>query len=136
MVLNELVKNVVCTVSDDPQMSSEGPLYDACVVIDGKNYHGFGRTKALAKNYAAEAALKFLVKNKRFTIDEPKNEDNGERQDESTESMNVDVDETGLPWQQVASFALYKLFSSWGDDPTQISVSFFPLVVVSFIFLI
>lgn len=119
MILNELVKVVNYDVKEDPHMSSEGKLYQATAIIDNNQYHGYGRSKALAKNCAAEAALKFLVKNKRFTLSDVKLEDSTE-----DEPMDVDGNDATLPWQHVASFALFKLFSSWGDDPLQITVHF------------
>lgn len=39
--------------------------------------------------------------------------------------MDVSEDDAAqnpLPWQHVASFAIYKLFSSWGEDPNVIRV--------------
>lgn len=43
--------------------------------------------------------------------------------DEGDEKMEVSDEEAPLPWQHVASFAIFKLFSSWGDDPNILKVS-------------
>lgn len=43
------------------------------------------------------------------------------KDEEGNEKMDVTEDGTQppLPWQHVASFALYKLFTSWGEDPNK-----------------
>lgn len=51
------------------------------------------------------------------------------KDEEGNEKMDVTEDGTQppLPWQHVASFALYKLFTSWGEDlnkGSKVSVTF------------
>lgn len=75
-----------------------------------------GVSKIQAKNAAAEAAIRHFIKSKKSEI---KHEEDG------NEKMDVTEDEssqTPLPWQHVASFAIYKLFSSWGEDPNIVRV--------------
>lgn len=73
-----------------------------------------GISKVQAKNAAAETAIRHFIKSKQTEI----------KQEEGTEKMDVTEDEsqTPLPWQHVASFAIYKLFSSWGEDPNIVKV--------------
>lgn len=62
---------------------------------------------------AAEAALKYIVKNRQYSALATKDADGEEK-------MELGEDGTPtLPWQQVASFALYKLLNAWGEDPNQ-----------------
>lgn len=73
-----------------------------------------GRTKSLARNAAAERALKYLVKSKTMTSTRK----DGDKVDESGDwKMEVDGEDNQiLPWSHIASFAMYKLFSTWGED--------------------
>lgn len=73
--------------------------------------------KMQAKNNAAEAALRHFIKSKK--INEVKPEDDGE---EKMDVSEEDGAEAPLPWQHVASFAIFKLFSSWGEDPNIVRV--------------
>lgn len=70
-----------------------------------------GRSKIHAKNSAAENALKHLVKHNKLT-ELKKDENDGEKMDIIEDDVNQP-----LPWTHVASFAIYKLFTSWGEDP-------------------
>ncbi|CAG9813364.1 unnamed protein product [Phaedon cochleariae] len=111
MILNELVKNTSYMVEDLP-MRPDGNQFKATVVYEGTEYCGYGRSKIHAKNSAAEAALKNYVKTNRLT--------EMKKDEEGNENMDVSEDDTSqspLPWQHVASFALFKLFCSWGEDP-------------------
>lgn len=80
-----------------------------------------GRSKIHAKNAAAEVALKHLIKSNKLS--------EMKKDEEGNEKMDVTEDGTQppLPWQHVASFALYKLFTSWGEDlnkGSKVSVTF------------
>ena len=61
---------------------------------------------------AAENALKYIVKNRQFSA--LKKDEDGDEKMETTEDSAPT-----LPWQHVASFALYKLLHAWGEDPNQ-----------------
>ncbi|KAL3273752.1 hypothetical protein HHI36_015180 [Cryptolaemus montrouzieri] len=112
MILNELGKNPTFTVSD--YMSTEGTQYKAVVTVEGVDHDGFGKSKINAKNSAAENALKYLIRNKKLTQVSETAEDGSTQMDISEDGNES---EAPLPWQQVASFALFKLFCSWGDNP-------------------
>ncbi|XP_044272846.1 double-stranded RNA-specific editase 1-like isoform X2 [Tribolium madens] len=111
MILNELVKSASYTVTDMPQ-PPDMSQYTATVLVDGVTHIGRGRSKMEAKSMAAENALKYIVKNRQFSA--------LSKDAEGDEKMEVGEDGTPtLPWQHVASFALYKLLNSWGEDPNQ-----------------
>jgi hypothetical protein len=64
-----------------------------------------------AKSMAAEAALKYIVKNRQFSAF---------KKEDCDDKMELGEDGSPtLPWQHVASFALFKLLNSWGEDPNQ-----------------
>ncbi|XP_028138815.1 double-stranded RNA-specific editase 1 [Diabrotica virgifera virgifera] len=110
MILNELVRNTSYTV-DELSQKYDGNQFKATVLYEGIEHVGYGRSKINAKNTAAEAALKHYVKTNKLT--------EVKKDDEGNEKMDVsedDATQAPLPWQHVASFALYKLFSSWGED--------------------
>ncbi|XP_063916439.1 uncharacterized protein LOC135132316 isoform X2 [Zophobas morio] len=111
MILNELVKSATYTVTDLPQ-PSEMNQYTATVLVDGVSHVGHGRNKMEAKSMAAENALKYIVKNRQFSA--LKKDEDGDEKMETTEDGAPT-----LPWQHVASFALYKLLHAWGEDPNQ-----------------
>ncbi|CAH0563376.1 unnamed protein product [Brassicogethes aeneus] len=116
MILNELVRSPTFTVNDVPEQAK--PCYKATVVIDGVEHVGMGNGKNQAKNSAAESAIKYLIKHKR--ISSMGSEEGGEEKMDVDEA-NADGTEAPLPWQHVASFALFKLFTSWGED-TRVNV--------------
>lgn len=64
--------------------------------VDGQKYRGFGSSKQLAKQAAAEAALISFVK-----------------PPVTTGMEGVEEDKT--PWATLASFAIYKLFNDWRE---------------------
>ncbi|XP_015838023.1 double-stranded RNA-specific editase Adar isoform X2 [Tribolium castaneum] len=111
MILNELVKSATYTVTDVPQ-PPEMNQYTATVLVDGVTHIGHGRSKMEAKSMAAENALKYIVKNRQFSA--------LSKDVEGDDKMEMGEDGTPtLPWQHVASFALYKLLNAWGEDPNQ-----------------
>jgi len=85
------------------------------VSFDGQEFAGTGRTKTAAKNAAAETALKYLVKNKQLTG--IKKEEDGDEKMDIVEDDGTQV----MPWSHIASFAMFKLFSTWGEDPNLIN---------------
>lgn len=114
MILNELVKGCQYSI-DDSSLKVETNQFKASVQFDGHEFNGTGRTKVGAKNAAAEVALKYLIKTKQFKLKQE--EDDGEGADEKMEIEETDNNQV-LPWSHIASFAMYKLFTSWGEDPT------------------
>lgn len=78
-----------------------------------------GFSQDQAKNGAAEVVLKHYIKSN--NMGEFRNsEDTSEKMEDFTEDENGHVP---LPWQHVASFAIYKLFSQWEEDPNLVGVS-------------
>ncbi|XP_050732716.1 double-stranded RNA-specific editase 1-like isoform X4 [Eriocheir sinensis] len=92
MCLNELRPGVTYTTE---QEGGVGQPFCISVEIDGQKYRGFGSSKQLAKQAAAEAALISFVKPPVTT----------------TESQEEDK----TPWATLASFAIYKLFNDWRE---------------------
>ncbi|KAG7173438.1 Double-stranded RNA-specific editase 1-like 1 [Homarus americanus] len=94
MCLNELRPGVTYTTE---QEGGVGQPFCISVEVDSQKYRGFGSSKQLAKQAAAEAALISFVK-------PPVTTNNTENQEE---------DKT--PWATLASFAIYKLFNDWRE---------------------
>nr|XP_053643767.1 uncharacterized protein LOC128696512 [Cherax quadricarinatus] len=65
--------------------------------IDSQKYRGFGSSKQLAKQAAAEAALISFVK------------------PPITSNSSGSPEEDKTPWATLASFAIYKLFNDWRE---------------------
>ncbi|XP_018561179.1 uncharacterized protein LOC108903465 [Anoplophora glabripennis] len=112
MILNELVKNTCYAVEEIPNKTDMNQ-FKASVLVEDVEHIGYGRSKIHAKNSAAEAALKHLIVSNKLS--------EMKKDDEGNEKMDVAEDGTQppLPWQHVASFALYKLFTGWGEDPNK-----------------
>ncbi|XP_018009377.1 double-stranded RNA-specific editase 1 isoform X2 [Hyalella azteca] len=70
------------------------------VEVNGQTFRGYGSTKDLAKQAAAEAALVSFVK-----PPPPK----------PTAGEPTSLEEDTTPWRTLASFAMYKLFMDWRD---------------------
>ena len=73
--------------------------------VDGQKFRGYGTSKSLAKQAAAEAALLHLTK----TTLSP------ELVPLPRSAMSED---DKVPWATLASFAMFKLFHSWQDAST------------------
>lgn len=93
--LNELVPGVVYNTE---QEGGVGQQFGVSVTIEGKIYRGFGTSKQIARQNAAEAALVSFVKP---PVPKSATEDN--KMEDKT------------PWATLASFAMYKLFNDWKD---------------------
>jgi len=91
MCLNELVSGLKYNTEPLAPIGS----FSATVEVNGSTYRGYGSSKSLAKQAAAEAALVSFVKPPPAADDKDA------------------VDDT--PWKTVASFALYKLFAEWSE---------------------
>lgn len=94
--LNELVPGVVYNTE---QEGGVGQQFGVSVTIEGKTFRGYGTSKQIARQNAAEAALVSFVK-----PPVPKS---------ATGEDNKMEDKT--PWATLASFAMYKLFNDWKD---------------------
>ncbi|CAL4156101.1 unnamed protein product [Meganyctiphanes norvegica] len=95
--LNELVTGVVYNTE---QEGGVGQHFGVSVTVDGNSYHGYGPSKQIARNNAAEAALVSFVK-------PPVPKAAGQEEDNEIEDKT--------PWATLASFAMYKLFNDWKD---------------------
>ncbi|KRT79582.1 hypothetical protein AMK59_6674, partial [Oryctes borbonicus] len=115
MIINELVGHVPFDVSETKTGNAFEDVYKAAVSIEGKDHVGYGKSKALAKTSAAEMAVRSMILNKlRITAQAAPattEEESKEVRMEVTEENQDDVS-----WTHIASFAIHKLFSSWGDD--------------------
>lgn len=100
MCLNELVVGLQYDVESLASVGNFG----ASVDVNGVVYRGYGSSKSLAKQAAAEAALVSFVK--------PPPPKPAAGQPEVSGDAEV-VDET--PWKTIASFAMYKLFAEWSE---------------------
>lgn len=101
--------------------------------LDGKTYVGQGLSKPLARQNAAENALKALLLEKmtaasmKARIDA---ESDGQAnssvegiKEENADDTSMDTSaEDEIPWSSVASFALYKLFLEWHNQGTSVPV--------------
>lgn len=115
-------------------------LLDFFLQVDGKIHTGQGLSKPLAKQNAAENALKALLLEKMaqaaIKVDspegsEPVQEDMNteavsvpivEGSDEMSDSGKPDTPEDDVPWGSLASFALYKLFTEWQNQGTHVPI--------------
>lgn len=139
MVLNEMKAGVQFTFPETQGMPNS--LYLVHAELDGKTYVGQGLSKPLARQNAAENALKALLLEKmtaaslKARIDAESDgllnqstessiiskDDNSE---EGPTPMDTNVDDTDeIPWSSLASFALYKLFLEWHNQGTSVPVS-------------
>jgi len=94
--LNELVPGVVFNTEE----GGVGQQYGVSVTLEDNTYHGYGPSKQIAKQNAAEAALVSFVK--------PPVPKTGPG--EENEKM-----EDKTPWAALAAFAMYKLFNDWKE---------------------
>ncbi|KAL0131575.1 hypothetical protein PUN28_002840 [Cardiocondyla obscurior] len=132
MVLNEMKAGVQFTFPE-----TQGPmpnsLYLVHAELDGKTYVGQGLSKPLARQNAAENALKALLLEKMTAAsmkaridaesDGPVNIPMDGIKEENDDSNTVDTNtEDEIPWSSLASFALYKLFLEWHNQGTSVPI--------------
>lgn len=132
MVLNEMKSGVQFTFPETTSNLPNNSLFLVHVEVDGKTYVGQGLSKLLARQNAAENALKSLLLEKmtaaamkaRLDSENDGNtaSESGETKEsgEAMETSNDDSDE--IPWSSLASFALYKLFLEWQNQGTVVPV--------------
>ncbi|XP_045482976.1 intersectin-2-like isoform X2 [Harmonia axyridis] len=123
VILNEVGKNVTYNVErSQTKTGPKGYMFKATLVVDDTTHEGHGLSKSSAKNEAAEKALRFLVKHKKLiqtVTGEPSSAANPPAEVEEsmdTSATTEQLVDTPLAWQQLASFAIYKLLDSWGED--------------------
>ncbi|XP_014230354.1 double-stranded RNA-specific editase 1 isoform X1 [Trichogramma pretiosum] len=134
MVLNEMKTGVQFTFPET-QANLPSSIFLVHAEIDGKTYVGQGLSKPLARQNAAENALKSLLLEKMTAAAmkarlDAENEAASSNNSMSTEASvnkeaenmetNEEVDE--IPWSSLASFALYKLFLEWQNQGTVVPV--------------
>ncbi|XP_050461030.1 double-stranded RNA-specific editase Adar-like isoform X1 [Cataglyphis hispanica] len=133
MVLNEMKAGVQFTFPE-----TQGPMTNSLYLVhaelDGKTYVGQGLSKPLARQNAAENALKALLLEKmtaasmKARIDAESDGQANSSSDGIKEEMNEDSNtmdtstEDEIPWSSLASFALYKLFLEWHNQGTSVPV--------------
>ncbi|KYM95888.1 PREDICTED: double-stranded RNA-specific editase 1-like [Cyphomyrmex costatus] len=126
MVLNEIKTGVQFTF---PETQGHMPnlLHHVHAELDGETYVGEGVSKPLARQNAAENALKALLG--KMTVASMKArldaESDGqitktcmdEIKEENDDSNTMDTNsEDEIPWSSLASFALHKLFLEWHNQ--------------------
>lgn len=133
MVLNEMKAGVQFTFPE-----TQGPmpnsLYLVHAELDGKTYVGQGLSKPLARQNAAENALKALLLEKMTAASMKARIDaetdgqvnppiDGMKEESNDDSSPMDTTtEDEIPWSSLASFALYKLFLEWHNQGTSVPV--------------
>lgn len=113
MVLNEMMPNEQVTnqfkvevLPNQYYKNSNQHSFCADLTLDGQNYKGYGENKMVARNAAAEQAIRdLIIKKMSKVIGSEAGSTNGDG-----------TDEESLPMIQLASFALYKLFTEWEDE--------------------
>lgn len=91
MCLNELIPGVAYTLEQEGGISQP---FCFSVSVNGQEYRGYGSSKQLAKQAAAEAALISFVK---------------------PPAAGESPDDDKTPWTTLVSFAMYKLFNDWRE---------------------
>jgi len=95
--LNELVPGCVF---ESIQEGGVGQQFGVSVTVEGAQYTGYGPSKQIARQNAAEAALVSFVK-------PPVPKSGPGEQNENAEDKT--------PWATLAAFAMYKLFNDWKE---------------------
>ncbi|EDW30834.1 GL13431 [Drosophila persimilis] len=119
MALNEL-KGV--NISDFTINSNPDGGFTAILTVNSNQYHGKGLSKMAAKNLACEHALRdYIIAKMKPKPRKPKNiavENQASTGPEPMDTNGSDTEspEDELPMLNLASFAIYKLFSEWERD--------------------
>jgi len=95
--LNELVPGVTFNTE---QEGGVGQQYGVSVIVEDNTFHGYGSSKQIAKQNAAEAALVSFVKP---PVPKAGPGEINEKAEDKT------------PWAALAAFAMYKLFNDWKE---------------------
>ena len=124
MALNEL-KGV--SISEFTINNNPGGGFTALVTVNNSQYEGRGNSKVAAKNNACEKALRdFIIaklrENPRHTKGSSCNNsvcnEPMDTSDDNTQNSNNNAldDSDDVPMVNLASFAIYKLFSEWENE--------------------
>ncbi|GLH11085.1 Double-stranded RNA-specific editase Adar [Gryllus bimaculatus] len=139
MVLNELKTGIKFTFQEHTNALTQ-TMFVVNAEVDGKTYTGQGLSKPLAKQNAAENALKDLllqkmadaaikVINEGADTSEPMVQDSSstigdaDSVDGTSEVGKPVAPEDDVPWGSLASFALYKLFTEWQSQGTHVPIT-------------
>ncbi|XP_030377916.1 double-stranded RNA-specific editase 1 isoform X2 [Scaptodrosophila lebanonensis] len=113
MALNE-VKGI--TISDFTINTNVDGGFTAIVTVNSNQYEGKGQSKMAAKNLACEKALRDYIISK-MTPKQKKIPSSANESMETSEvenaNENIENPDDELPMLNLASFAIYKLFSEW-----------------------
>ncbi|XP_049948245.1 double-stranded RNA-specific editase 1-like [Schistocerca serialis cubense] len=146
MVLRELKAGINFTFQEHTNALTQ-TMFVVSAEVDGKVYVGGGLSKSIAKQNAAEKALKDLllermsdaaVKTQKWhnaEVVEPMQQevnnaagsgvsDDGSIAESAQALGKPPVPEDDVPWGNVASFALYKLFTEWQSQGTHVPLPF------------
>ncbi|XP_013170288.1 PREDICTED: uncharacterized protein LOC106119703 isoform X2 [Papilio xuthus] len=115
MVLNEmlpkdqLASNFRVETVSSPNQYVKPHSYRANLTLEGNDYKGFGENKLMARNAAAEQAIRDLIIKKMSKAISYEVSGTGA----GATSIGEETEEEPLPMIQLASFALHKLFCEW-----------------------
>ncbi|KAJ8731069.1 hypothetical protein PYW07_004233 [Mythimna separata] len=139
MVLNEMMPNEQVANQFKVEPSATNAYYKtpnthnfcADLTIDGNSYKGYGDNKLMARNAAAEQAIRDLIIKKMNKVINSDSTTSLAIPDSGSQNGDVGTDEEALPMIQLASFALHKLFTEWEYEghkvpqlkPTSLSTS-------------
>lgn len=98
--LNELVPGVTYEAEPEEGVAQQ---FGVSVTVNGVTYTGYGPSKQIAKQNAAETALVSFVKAPPAKTAQGEDEENETKEEDKT------------PWATLAAFAMYKLFNDWKD---------------------
>ena len=112
MVLNEMVGSVNYTFLNTPPIpnsigTAAVQLFTAQCVVDGQTFTGTGPSKQIAKNICAEHAIQFVV------VKKSQEAKIRQQTDAEGNPLKPNQMEDETPWAQLASLALFKLFTDW-----------------------
>ncbi|XP_059050160.1 double-stranded RNA-specific editase B2-like [Achroia grisella] len=114
MVLNEMTLHEQINNHFKVELADSSPFFKsqnkhnfcADLTLEGQTYKGYGENKLMARNAAAEQAIRDLIIKRLSKVCADSSGD-------GTESQNGESEEETLPMIQIASFALHKLFLEW-----------------------
>ncbi|CAH0715203.1 unnamed protein product, partial [Brenthis ino] len=126
MVLNEILPGEqlanqfkVQAVTNTGTQYYKPNLHSFCaeLCVDGVNYKGFGENKLIARNNAAEQAIRDLMIKRMSRLFTDNNEGEGGSGAAGAAGGELgEGEESAVPMIQLASYALHKLFTEWEWD--------------------
>nr|XP_018904843.1 PREDICTED: double-stranded RNA-specific editase B2 [Bemisia tabaci] len=124
MCLHEIITGLQFNVNELPMGHDGLQRFNVSVNAYGKTYEGNGHSKLQAKQVACENALKGILIDRMVKQAQKEASGDVEMTDENGDSKE-NPDEV-IPWVNVASFALHKLFSEWQAQGTNIPLDGIP----------